>query len=89
MSFFLFIFEQNHFKYEINKKKLAQLQFFIFYYFMHAYAYIRMHAYANIYIFYKKYSFSSVRVTLFFLYILAQFLIILIIILYFAIRKIK
>jgi hypothetical protein len=50
MSFFLFIFEQNHFKYEKNKKKLAQLQFLIFYYFMHAYANIRVHAYANIYI---------------------------------------
>jgi hypothetical protein len=49
MSFFLIIFEQNLFKYENTKKKLAQLQFLIFYYFMHAYAYIRMHAYANIY----------------------------------------
>jgi hypothetical protein len=33
ISFFLFIFEQNIFKYLKNKKKLAQ--FFIFYYFLH------------------------------------------------------
>ena len=48
MNLFLFFLQRNILKYEKNKKKLAQ--FLIFYYFMNAYAYIRMHAYANIYI---------------------------------------
>ena len=53
MSFFLIIFEQNLFKYEKNKKKLAQLQFLIFLIVcihMHTYVCIRM----RIYIFNKN-----------------------------------
>jgi FtsH-binding integral membrane protein len=48
MNFFLIFFERNIFKYEKNKKKLAQ--FLIFYYFMQACLYMYRHAYANIYI---------------------------------------
>ena len=50
MSFFLIIFEQNLFKYEKNKKKTSTITIFNLFNCMHTYAYIRMHAYANIYI---------------------------------------
>ena len=48
MSFFLIIFEPNLFKYEKNKKKLAQLQFLIFFILcmhMHTYVCMRMGIY--------------------------------------------